>query len=93
MVWYCDAATSNTSKKFISELGGLEKSEGQMLSRPPKGYEADNPAIEYLKLKSFIASRSFTDEEVCHKDFVKKAADAMTAIQPLLAFLNKGMEE
>lgn len=82
-----------TDKKFTSELGGLERSEGQLLTRPPKGYEADNPAIEYLKQKSFIASKSFTDEEVCHKDFVKMAAQAMAAIQPLLEFLNKGMEE
>lgn len=82
-----------TNKKFTSELGGLERGEGQMLTRPPKGYEADNPAIEYLKLKSFIASRSFTDEEVCHTNFVKMATVAMAAIQPLLEFLNKGMEE
>jgi hypothetical protein len=26
------------------------------LSREPKGYEKDNPAIEYIKLKSFVAT-------------------------------------
>jgi uncharacterized protein (TIGR02453 family) len=81
-----------TNKKFITETGGLTQSEG-ILSRPPKGYEADNPAIEYLKLKSFIASKSFTDEEVCEKDFVKKATSVMATLQPLLDFLNKGLEE
>jgi uncharacterized protein (TIGR02453 family) len=37
----------NVVKRFKS-LGG------EKLSRPPKGYEAANPAIEYLKMKSFI---------------------------------------
>jgi hypothetical protein len=34
------------------------------LSRPPKGYDENNPAIGYLKMKSFIVSRKFSDKEV-----------------------------
>ena len=44
-----------TSKKFKSIYTELDKSKEFLLSRVPKGYEPDNPAAEYLKLKSFIA--------------------------------------
>jgi hypothetical protein len=38
-------------KDFKKVYGDLEGGEFK-LSREPKGYEKDNPAIEYLKLKS-----------------------------------------
>jgi uncharacterized protein (DUF2461 family) len=34
------------------------------LSRPPKGYDDTNPAIEYLKLKSFTVSTKIPDSTV-----------------------------
>ena len=43
------------SKKFKSVYGDLDRSAEFLLSRVPKGYEPDNPAAEYLKLKSFVA--------------------------------------
>ena len=40
--------------------------------RPPKGYEEDNEAIEYLKLKSFIVQKSIETSEFVSTDFKKK---------------------
>ena len=31
------------------------------LSRPPKGYDENNKAIEFIKLKSFIGNAPLTD--------------------------------
>lgn len=62
--------------------------EGDSLSRPPKNYDENNPAIRYLKMKSFIVTRSFTDAEVLGKNFVKDAAKAFHAMKPLVDFLN-----
>src|SRR5690606_29151513 len=45
-----------TDRKFRSVFGGLDRSDNVVLSRPPKGYDPFNPAIEYLKFKSLIAS-------------------------------------
>ncbi|KER10201.1 MAG: hypothetical protein HY22_06310 [[Candidatus Thermochlorobacteriaceae] bacterium GBChlB] len=58
------------------------------LSRPPKGYTGDNPAIAYLKMKSFIAETAFTDEDLQAKTLVKQAVKAFQAMKPLIDFLN-----
>jgi uncharacterized protein (TIGR02453 family) len=81
--------TGNTSfkKMFIEGVKG-----GDVLVRPPKGYEEDNPAIEYLKMKSFIVSRPFTDAEVQGKAFIKDVAATFKTMKPLLDFLNAAME-
>ncbi len=65
---------------------------GDALVRPPKGYEESNPAIEYLKLKSFIVTKAFTDAEVQSKIFIKDVAATFKTMKPLLDFLNTAME-
>lgn len=81
-----------TSKKFVAEFGELEHGESVILKRPPKGYEEDNPAIGYLKLKSFIASSLITDEDLTSKHLVKKIVDACADLKPLVHFINRGIE-
>lgn len=61
---------------------------GDALTRPPKGYEETNPAIEYIKRKSFIVTRSFTDTDVQGKNFVNEVAKTFKAMKPLIDFLN-----
>ncbi len=63
-----------------------------VLLRPPKGYDESNPALEYLKMKSFIISRPFTDSEVQHKTFIKELAKTFQAMKPLIGFLNMAIE-
>jgi uncharacterized protein (DUF2461 family) len=62
------------------------------LIRPPKGYEDTNPAIEFLKLKSFVVTRAFTDAEVQGKTFVKDAAVTFKTMKPMIDFLNHAIE-
>lgn len=81
------------SKKFKEVFGELDTSEGLQLSRVPKGYEAENPAADFLRLKSFIAFTEITDADLTSKDLTKKALKAMETIQPLLEFLNRGLGE
>jgi uncharacterized protein (TIGR02453 family) len=78
------------SKKFQSLFGGLSREDA--LSRVPKGYEADNPAAEYLKLKSFIAMVEITDEDLASPDLAKKIIASFEAMQPLNEFLNEAMQ-
>lgn len=62
--------------------------EGESLSRPPKGYDDENPAIDYIKRKSFIVTKSFTDAEVQGKGFVKEVSKTFQAMKPLVDFIN-----
>jgi len=80
-------------KKFATTFGDLSREDGMSLSREPKGYEKDNPAIEYIKLKSWIASTPITDAELTEKDLAKKVAVVFATMQPLIVFLNRALEE
>src|SRR6202012_4271655 len=66
-----------TFRNYFPE--GLDK-EG-ILSRPPKGYDAENPAIEYLKLKNYLVSRSFTDAEVLSGAFLKEVLKTFSSMK------------
>lgn len=78
------------AKNFKKILGGIETED--KLSRAPQGYEEDNPAIEYLKLKSFLAGRSFDDEELTSKFLAKKVIETFNALKPMIDFLGKSLE-
>jgi uncharacterized protein (TIGR02453 family) len=81
-----------TSKKFVSVYKELYKGEDSMLSREPKGYDKDNPAIEFIKMKSFIAMQPLTEEDLTGKDLLKKIGTAYETLQPLLEFINRAFE-
>ncbi len=80
-------------KQFKKLFEDLSRQEGMSLIREPKGYEKDNPAIDYIKLKNFIVSVPVTDEELTDKKLIKKIITCFTAMQPLLQFLNRAMED
>ncbi len=61
---------------------------GEALVRPPKGYEETNPAVEFLKLKSFIFSKPFTDAEIQGNAFVKNVSATFKTMKPFIDFLN-----
>jgi uncharacterized protein (TIGR02453 family) len=81
-----------SSKKFQTIYGGLYTGEDASLSRVPQGFEKDNPAADYLKLKSWIAMQSLKDAEVTSKDLVKKTLAAFEALQPMVQFINRALE-
>ncbi len=62
-------------------------SQEDRLSRPPKGYDKENPAVEYLQLKSFVVIRALSDAEIVSKDFVKNAAKHFGNAKPMMSFL------
>jgi uncharacterized protein (TIGR02453 family) len=88
---YADFKKLLASKKFKTIYGDLDKSAEYILSRVPKGYEADNPAAEYLRLKSYIAMVPLTDASLTSKDLAKKTVAAFEALQPVIAFINEAI--
>jgi uncharacterized protein (TIGR02453 family) len=65
---------------------------GETLSRPPKGYDEENPAIEFLKMKNFVVTRSFTDAEVQSKTLLKEVLKTFEAMKDFVYFLNRALE-
>ena len=89
---YCFKEFSSILKKpaFKSTYGDMDNS--MKLVRPPKGFEIDNPALEYLKLKSFVVTRSIKDTELTDKQLVKNVVKDFKTIAPLVHFLNRAIE-
>ncbi len=77
------------AKNFKDRFGELN---GDRLVRPPKGFSADHPAIEYLKLKSFTVSQEFTEKEALGKDYSKALAETFKAAYPLIEFLRNALK-
>lgn len=80
-----------TSKKFKSVYSDLSRDPEYILSRVPKGYEPDNPAAEYLKLKSFVSMTALKDADLTSKDLLKKVTTAFEALQPVIEFVNESL--
>ena len=80
-----------TSKKFKEIYGGLSSDKEYVLSRVPKGFEADNPAAEYLKFKSFVATAPVNDMDLTDNNLIVKTVKAYETLQPLVAFLNEAI--
>jgi uncharacterized protein (TIGR02453 family) len=78
-------------KNFKKEFGDLEITESNSLKNAPKDFEKEHPAIQYLKLKSFVAVQKFDILEVTKKDFVSKMSTKLIAIKPLNDFLKRGV--
>lgn len=81
-----------TSAAFKKMYDGLYTGEDSKLSRPPKGYDDSNAAIEYLKFKSFIALHPLKDAELTAENLLTTVLQAFTALHPLVIFLNTAIE-
>ncbi len=81
-----------SSKTFVKWYKELSDDKAYKLTRPPKGYDETTEAIEYLKLKSFTAGASITDEQLLNKNLAKNILTHFEAIKPLLDFLNRALE-
>jgi uncharacterized protein (TIGR02453 family) len=78
-----------SEKKFKKAFGELW--DGDKLKTVPKGYQKDHPHIEYLRLRSFMATRTFADAEVESRNFLKQLVESMRVSRPLNDFLREGI--
>ncbi len=74
-------------KYFPGGVDGIES-----LVKPPKGYDENNPAINFLKMKHFIVSTPFSDAALQSKTLVKNIAKVFETMKPMIDFLNKAVE-
>jgi uncharacterized protein (TIGR02453 family) len=80
-------------KYFKKVFGDLYMGNDQALSTMPKGYDKENPAAGYLRLKSFIAETKIADEALTKASLHKNTIAVFEALQPLLQFINRTIEQ
>jgi uncharacterized protein (TIGR02453 family) len=79
-------------KEFKKTYTDIYKGGDISLTTMPKGYEKENPAADYLRLKSFIAEVRIDNEELTKATLHKKTLAAFQTLQPLLNFINRTIE-
>jgi uncharacterized protein (TIGR02453 family) len=80
------------SPAFKRQYTGLEMNEREMLVNIPKGYNKDNPAASFLKLKSFVATKNIPDSLLTSPALLKEVSTAFKGLMPLVKFMNRSME-
>lgn len=76
-------------KSFKTIFGSLDTTNS--LKNAPKDYEKDHPAIEFLKLKSFVATQKFDYKEATKPNFVKDTVAKLIVLKPLNDFINRAL--
>src|SRR5690606_11696708 len=74
--------SDKTFKKYFEAV------QGEKLARAPKGYQPDDPNIEFLKLKSYVVLHKLSDEEIKSGNLRQNLAGKCRAMKPFLDFLN-----
>ncbi len=64
---------------------------GRSLTRPPKGYTQEDPFLEDLKRKDFMAVHNFSGQEAMSADFVKMVKKKYGFATRYMRFLCEGV--
>lgn len=98
-LWCDTTAEMNNIRSYISENFGefqkiLEKTSvavsGDKLKTMPKGFSADNPAAEYIRLRSWDIIYLIPDEDIdTFEDFCQELMFYIRRIEPMRQFLLK----
>ena len=80
------------AKNFVSEYKELENSADLKLINLPRGYDKENPAGEYLKFKSLVATKYLSDDDITGNRIAEKTIKAFKTLMPLVKFINKAIE-
>lgn len=91
--FYDDLKAILNEEKFQSTYKNLSRDEATTLKNPPKGYDKEDPAIEFLKLKSYTAIQKFDTKLVTQKDFISIIAEKMLVLKPFNEFVNRALFE
>ena len=66
---------------------------GDRLKRPPKGFQADTPGIEYLKMKDFTILHFLDEQQILSPDFAAYVLEVFRKMKPLNDFFNRALED
>lgn len=72
-----------------SFIATFEKLQGEQLKTSPKGFDAQDEAIDLLRYKQFLVLRKFSDDEVLSEDFLKLAGETFKNMRPFLDHMSE----
>ena len=76
-----------SAKEFEQYFGG--ELVGEELKTAPKGFSKDDPAIDLIRKKGFVAVRNFTDKEVLSPNFLSEINRSFTSLRPNFDYMSE----
>ena len=91
-------AIANNTDEFLKIVGkksfrdAFGEMRGDKLKSAPKGFDPEHKALEYLKLKEFMAFTELHDDKfLISAEFPKHLVKTMKEMYPLVSFLRKAL--
>ena len=73
-------------EKYNTIFGGVL--EGEELKSAPRGFSKENPSLDLIRKKGFVAVRKFTDKEVLAPNFLEVVGDSFLALRPFFDYMS-----
>jgi len=74
------------NKNFVKTFGTLT---GEQIKTTPKGFNAEDEAIDLLRYKQFLLIKHFSDKEVLSIDFLKTLNTTFIHMRPFLNYMSE----
>jgi len=71
---------------FVKYFGKLQ---GNALKTAPRGFDKEHPAMDLIRMKQFIVTREFTDEEVLSPHFFEEVSNSYKAMRPYFNYMSE----
>jgi len=89
--FYDDFTKIINKSGFKKTYGGVDIDDKILLKRAPKGFEETDPAIEYLKLKSYTAIKKFDDAMITSPELVPFVVETLSHLKDFVSFINRAI--
>ncbi len=73
------------TKQIKDYFGGLS---GEKVKSAPRGFSKEDPAIDLLKYKQLLLTKSFSDEELLSTDFSQKVVNGFAQMRPFFDYMS-----
>lgn len=76
---------ATTAKSVTKTFGSMV---GDAVKTAPKGFDKNDPAIEFIRFKQFIFTKSFSDKDVLDKHFLDTVVESFGDIRPFFNYMS-----
>jgi len=75
-----------TNKTFVKHF---DKLQGNSLKTAPRGFDKEHPDMDLIRMKQFIVTREFTDEEVLSPNFIAEVENSFKTMRPYFDYMSE----
>ena len=72
-------------KKFLQNFGNIE---GESVKTAPRGFNKNHKAIDLIRMKQFVVTKKFSNNEVLSSDFLPNIDSSFKTMRPFLDYMS-----